>query len=441
MYMYRLVPLLALMVVAAPCWPAPSAPLATTFPLGVYWPWERVQALADRANLDKWTYVERCLDDMRAHNVDSVWAVNLGIDDLPRLADRMTARDMHLVPALSELHYNVSWRRNNWTYLEQYSRRAVRAGAESPAILAWCLCDEPPRSIVGEMEKYRQRFVSWGAKQPVVVVTMWGDSPTYADKTDFAAVCTDVYPFFAPGNPNGPNTPPTSRAWYRQHCTIAANVAYANGKTPWVMPQAYHEVWGPWRYDNKGDVVILPGGILHWRPPTPAEMRWQVWTALAAGVRGFFWFCYAPEPEDHAKQKPYVGSIFPRSLAVKQETPLGFPGALTRPDGSASLQYEALAQTFGALKPLLPLLTGAVPAEAALGQVEPPGLLGTLLNVEAGRRFAVVVNDDPDQAHDFKVRLKGDGDLRDLIHGKVLPRAADGTATVTLAPGDGTLVE
>jgi len=242
--------------------------LSDTFPLGVYWPWERVGPAAELCGMDKWAYVERCLDDMKAHNVDSVWAVNLGIGELPQLSERMAKREMKLVPALGELHYQVDWRMRNWEYLERESRRAIAAAGQSPAILAWALCDEPRTPIVGEMETFRQRFHEWGATQPAVVVTMWGDTVAYADGTDFAAVCPDIYPFFSDGNPNGPNTPASSMAWYRKHCLVAVEAADRNGKTPWLMPQAYHEVWGPWRGARSPSGGLQPGMCL--APPGAA---------------------------------------------------------------------------------------------------------------------------------------------------------------------------
>ncbi|MBI2300320.1 MAG: hypothetical protein HYU66_15470 [Armatimonadetes bacterium] len=415
--------------------------LLGTFPRGVYWPWERVQGLADRMKLEKWAYVEHVLDDMKAHHIDSVWAVNLGIPDLRALADRMAARGMHLVPALGELHYNIDWRRNNWEYLEKESKRAIAAAGDSPAILAWALCDEPGSKIVDEMETFRHKFAEWGAKQPAVVVTMWPDSPTYAEKAGFGSVCTDVYPFFAAGNPNGPNTPASSRAWYRRHAGIAAQAALKAGRTPWIMPQSYLEVWGPWKYDDKGDVVMLPGAILHWRPPTVGETRWMVWGAVGQGVRGFFWFLYPPPPDGAPEAKPYVGPTFPPALAVKEATPLGSPGALVRPDGSATELYAALSEAFAAVETLQPLLAGAMPAEPPFGEVQPPGWIGGLSNAELQRSFALIVNDDTEHEQTLKLYVLKPHDVRDLRTGQVLKRAADNTIAVTLAAGDGTVLE
>jgi hypothetical protein len=49
--------------------------MADSFPLGVYWPWERTAGLAQRNGLEKRDFVERCLDHLKSHGFDAVWAV------------------------------------------------------------------------------------------------------------------------------------------------------------------------------------------------------------------------------------------------------------------------------------------------------------------------------------------------------------------------------
>lgn len=415
--------------------------LGNRFPLGVYWPWERTAGLAKRNGVDKWDFVERCLDNLKRQGFDAVWAVNLGIPDLPGLAQRMAARDMQLVPALGELHYNVQWRRNNWTYLEKESKRAIAAVGDSPAILAWALCDEPRRNLVGEMETFRQKFASWGARQPAVVVTMWPDSPTYAEQAGFETVCTDLYPFFSRGNPNGPNTPAASRSWYRRQTQATLRAAVKNGRTPWIMPQCFLDIWGPWKYDEQLNAVLLPGSILHWRQPTVGEIRWQVWSAAAAGVKGFFWFVFLPPPQDQPDAKPYVGPTFPPTLAVKEATPVGGPGGLLRPDGSETPECLAAAEAFASIRPLRSLLQDAAPLAEPCGTVSSPGWIGALRNATADRTFAALVNDDTDQQQTLKVTLSKPYRVRDLRSGNWLERSADNTVLVTLGPGDGTFLD
>ncbi len=420
---------------------AESPGLAGSFPLGVYWPWERTAGLAKRNGLEKWVFVERCLDNLKRQGFDAVWAVNLGIPDLPGLAQRMAAREMKLVPALGELHYNVAWRRNNWTYLEKESKRALAAAGGSPTVLAWALCDEPRQPLIGEMETFRRKFVEWGATRPAVVVTMWPDSPAYAEQTGFGAVCTDVYPFFSAGNPNGPNTPTSSRSWYRRHAQITAQAARKAGRPPWIMPQCFVDVWGPWKYDEQLNAVMLPGAILHWRQPSVGEVRWQMWSAVGVGIQGFFWYVYLPPPADRAEAKPYVGSTFPPALAVKEAKSTGGPGGLLRPDGAATPECLAVAEEFVALRPLLPLLKGAVQSDRPCGKVSPPGWIGGLRNPHLNRTFLVVVNDDTDHEQTLKLALPKPRDLRDLLSGKVLKHDPDNNVAVKLRPGAGTLLE
>ena len=129
------------------------------------------------------------------------------------------------------------------------------------------------------------------------------------------------------------------------------------------------------------------------------------------------------------------------ALAVKEARSLHAPGALLRPDGTATPECLAVAEAFAAIKPLRLLLKGAVPADSPFGEVAPPGWIGGLTNPELKRTFAVVVNDDTDHGQALKVRLPSPHDVRDLRNGQVLKCAADDTVTVKLRPGDGTLVE
>ena len=133
---------------------------------------------------------------------------------------------------------------------------------------------------------------------------------------------------------------------------------------------------------------------------------------------------------------------------MKQSTPLHAPGGLVRPDGSATPEYLAVAEAFSALKPLLRLLSGAVPADPPFGKVASPGWIGGLTNSELKRTFAAVVNDDTDHGQTLTVHLLKPyddllkpHDVRDLRTGQVLKRAADNTVAVKLGPGDGTLLE
>jgi len=416
-----------------------AAEAANPFPLGVYWPWERVCGHAQRLGMDKWQLVDQRLADMQAHHVDTVWVVNLNIKDLGPLAEACVAHKINLIPALSELHYSLEWRRNNWDYLEKQSKAALAAAGESPAVIAWALCDEPRKPIVAEMEQFRVKFGEWGAKQPGIVVTMWPDTPTYARETGFPLLCTDIYPFFSDKNPNGPNPAHVSRGWYRRQAQMTVTSALENGKTPWVMPQMFADIWGPWKYDAQGDMTILPGGVMHWRGPSVGETRWQIWSALGLGAQGVLFYVHESPVKDNADKPPYEGKTFPESMKATEEKALHMAGGLIHPDGSATAQYDAMSEAFAQVRKLLPVLQGAKPVDMWPVQVSAPGWIG-LLQTPDKKQLLVVVNDDTDQARELKLTGEVKG-LRNLRTGKVLKAGKDGAVLLKLEPGDGTVLE
>ena len=376
--------------------------LTGSFPLGVYWPWERTAGLAKRNGLEKWAFVERCLDNLKSQGFDAVWAVNLGIPDLPGLAQRMADREMKLVPALGELHYNIDWRRNNWTYLEKESKRALEAAGASPAILAWALCDEPGRDLVGEMETFRRKFIEWGAKQPAVVVTMWPDSPVYAEQAEFGAVCTDIYPFFSAGNPNGPNTPAMSRSWYRRHAQI---------------DRPGGEESRPHALDHAAVLRGYLGPMEVRRAPRRSDAARRV-PALAAaecgrgalagmerhrgGGAGVLLVCLSAATCGPTGGQALCRPGLPAGAGGEAATSVHAPGGLLRPNGDATPECLAVAEAFAAMRRLLPLLEGRRTGRSAFRRglaawvdrrPHQPGL---------NRTFAVVVNDDTDHGQTLK---------------------------------------
>jgi len=126
---------------------------------------------------------------------------------------------------------------------------------------------------------------------------------------------------------------------------------------------------------------------------------------------------------------------------VKAATSARGPGGLLRPDGTATPECQAVAEAFAAIRPLLPLLKGAVPADPPCGKISPPGWTGGLRNPDLNRTFTVVVNDDTDHEQTLRISLLNPRDMRDLRSGKILKRAPDNNVAVKLGPGDGTLLE
>ena len=108
------------------------------------------------------------------------------------------------------------------------------------------------------------------------------------------------------------------------------------------MGGIFQEPWGNRGYDAKGNIIYGVGAGPNFRMPTPAEVRWQNWSALAAGARGLIHFSLifapgkaGPSPEPMPENKRL-------SWGFKETTNSNSPGGILYPDGRSTPQYEAM---------------------------------------------------------------------------------------------------
>jgi len=412
--------------------------LAEFMPMGVYLPWGRIISNAEHNGVEKWTWIANSLAGMREHHINTIWVVGLTIEDFGPLIDLCESYDMKIIPDLVELTYSVPVYRNNWTYLEEQARRAIAVAGNSSSIIAWCLCDEPPVDMVSEMEFYRQSFQQWGAEQPTVTVTQWSVTPTYGAETEFEALCVDVYPFFYNGDLSITSL---SQSYYQRSVGMAVTAALETGKTAWVMPQMFASAEGPWSYTAGYDFMALPGSVVGWRTPTCAEVRWQVWSALANGMKGFIFFLYNADSDVQPDATPYTGTDYPPEYIISDTTVIPGCGGFVRPDGQSTLQYETLSETFAALDSLQSLLLPAVLADSAIGELLVAASLGNFYSPSRKISFAVLANNDIEQEQTIWLRLNRRQIVCDLLTKKQYEPDADNIILVPLEPGMAAVLE
>lgn len=453
----RLAVLLAASVfVGSACGQVPDAERPPGYvPFGVYIAWERIDGLAKFNEMEKWQFVGGMLDVLKAHHVDSIWVVNILIPDLPPLLRLAAERDIRVFPGLAEIHYDIDWRHNNWTYYEE-QRTAIRAaldtaGDAAKALGGYVLCDEPRAAVLEGMEQLRQRFAGMDPTRPAFAVTQWPVTPVAIEKTRAPILCTDLYPFFAPGNQNGPHTPPASRAFYVNNLLRYSAALRDAIRVHWVMFQCFTEVWGPWQYDEAFHTIALPGSYVNWVCPTEAQMRWQVWAGLRCGSKGFFCFLAnpaAPNPATAEAQAPDIAAMgalpIPRT---EQPTDVG-PSALINPDLTPTAQLRAMAEAWAQIAPHQQLICRWQSSDAVLAQVEAPCSAGIFqLSAEAGEKqyYAVITNDDFD--NEARSEIHFDATVKkatDLVNDRELELEDHGfgaRSEVLLPPGGGTILK
>jgi hypothetical protein len=418
---------------------------AELFPRGVYWPQERVAWLAAKAGQDAWTYSDRLLAELHdRQHCNLIWVVNIGTDDLKRLAAAGAAHGV-AVAGTPEVVY---WWRQHRT--SEFAVRTAREIADrlsrAEGLCAYVLIDEPRTWELSYLDDIRRELGLLDSTRPGVTVTMTYDTLAAVHRTGFPIITTDVYPFFFEGNPNGPNPAPVSRAYYRQETETFARACAQAGKTFWVMPGAFAEIWGDWYYDKDMNVVAQPGAYINWRMPTPGETRWQVWQGLAAGAKGVIFFVLFPPGNDRTAEtspSPPARDSFPR---IAKATPTGQPAALLNIDSTPTAQMAAMGAAYADVERLAPVLQ-------SLSRSNFPAVFaGGPLHCETfhdgkGNLYAIVVNDNTDQAVTGEITLlPGIERVRDLRAGRELPVAAPRKdslqrATVSLEPGGGTLLQ
>jgi len=422
-----------------------AAHAADLLPLGVYWPQERVGWLAQKAGLDPWEYQDRVLARLHdEHGCNMIWVVNIGTDDLIRLCALAAKHDMVVVGTPEPV---IWWRQHRTPeFAVKCAEESVKRLADAPGFGGYVLIDEPRAWELPYLDAIRAELERLDPRHPTIMVTMRGDTPPAIQRTDFGIITSDIYPFFADKSPNGPNPAPASRGYYRLCAQAFGEQCQARRKTLWMMPQAFSEIWGDWYYDAQGHCIAQPGAYLHWRMPTVGETRWQIWEAVANGAQGVIFFVLFPPGNDRTADSPPGNpqdNPFPK---IAETLNTAQPAALLNADSSDTPQLIAMGEEFASIARLTPLLRGLQLSPFPAVFVQPPFHARTLRD-EPGNLYAAIVNDNTDEPTTAEIAvLPGVSGLRDLKREADVAQTTgdqDGLlhATLTLAPGDGTLLQ
>ncbi len=424
--------------------PADRAP--DFVPLGAYLSWERVGACAAANGIDRWDDATRRLDALHANHVNLLWVTNMSGDDLPRLIAECEKRGLLLMPSVDAIEAKVDWRwADGGTYYDAAIPSVLKAAGDSKTLAGWVLSDEPEEKCFPRLETLRLKFRAADPDRFCTSVLMWPQAPQVSEHVKLPVVCVDIYPFFGPGDPNGPHTDDSSKGFYRREANALVVSVEKAETVGWVMGMCFSDIWGPRKYDEKGHLIALPGAYLHWRAPTLAEMRWQVWESFRSGAKGFVCYTLAPEAPDPSTATAPTPDVEWKNVLAKTETDLG-PNALTNPDCSATPQLEELGRVYERIAPHSALIRRWKRSDSQALMTEGDGQLQTFTDSDTKGLYAVVLNDNLHEARD--VTLHADklvASLTNLVNGQTIALTSklDGTgntATLRLESGEGAIV-
>ena len=154
----------------------------------------------------------------------------------------------------------------------------VKAYKNHPAMLAWYLNDERPRSLVPELREYYNTIRKADPSHPCyIVLCNMADLKYFADTTDVIGV--DPYPI------------PSSPLVAVGDDTELANKAVGNHKPVWVVPQGF--AWYQFNSTNPDRAHIPTDEELRTgRAPNYEESRCMAYLAIANGAKGLVYFSY-----------------------------------------------------------------------------------------------------------------------------------------------------
>jgi hypothetical protein len=420
------------------------------FPLGVYWPGEFTFRDQQIPKL-RWQAIDQTLELLAAHHVNAIWLTHVDAKEGAEFARHAAKRGIYLVASLGELSSeNPGVRKSAPDTLVQ---RVLAAWGDAPAPIAWGLGDEPRAEYMHELANLAAAWKHAG--QPTTTVVMPGDAPAAATQLAVSALCTDIYPYFSAGNPNGPDTHAASTGFLLDAGGRVRRWTQTQpGMRYWLMGAIFQEPWGPRELDAQGNLVYLPGGGPHFRMPTPAEVRWESWGALATGAKGLFHFSLFFNPRADPTAKP-LGPDLP--FGVKERTNSGAPGGMLYMDGRPTPQFTAMGECFARLAKITPVFATLQPTNEFVafhakgwpnvGDVVQPFI------APDGTYYLLVVNGNLAADADVPVNVAGEVEtVTDVISGHAIPLISTARhsfepigkpfrqARVKLAPGDGTLL-
>ncbi len=398
-------------------------PLGSFFPYGVYAGGGNPENTPVKDEAERRAMYDRVCKDLAQHHMNCVWPNNLNFSSLPMWLEAARRHGIRVIPQGGgpPAFVRAKWFKGKEDFarrVEPFYKALAEKHRHDPALLAWSLTEEnrPTEWFYEAIADLTRKMAQWDPKHPVITLdnkapTAWLNARIVRPK----ALSRDVYVFFADGR-NGPVGPIGYRSLLTRECQRFREAAAQIDAPYWIMGQGM-KITG----------YRAGKGRAAYRYPTPEEIRWQVWTSIQEGAKGFFYFYYRGQP------KPRESGEFIEGLrgATGEETP----------------QYRMAGEVGRLLKSLAPLLLQldvAPPHRSVVYWENTPVTGQTFIHRKTGQRFLIAVNHDCAKAQPVGIELgywpgmlAKDQKLFDLRTDKPYDYASIKSAM--LLPGDGTV--
>lgn len=223
--------------------------------------------------------------------------------DMTAFLDRMHERGLKLVYCMNDVYpgaeHTITW--EGITGNDKVAAAVLDAYKNHPAVIAWYLNDELPRTMAPALEEYYNLFKTRDANHPCFIVLCQRKDLAYLQHTT-DILGGDPYPI--------PNEPVTRVS----HFADKMNESVRGTKPCWLVPQAF----GWYQYkskDNDRGHTPTPEELKTGRAPTREEARAMTYLSLVHGAKALIYYCYydmrvLPQyPEMWAWMKDIAGEV------------------------------------------------------------------------------------------------------------------------------------
>lgn len=316
--------------------------------------------------------------------------------------------------------------RISWTMVEEDDWKDVIGGivrdyAPHPALFGYYLQDEPSHQLFQPLGQISREFLKRDPQHlpyinlfPTYASVEQLGTPTYADHLEKfltivrpAVLSYDHYCLMKDG---------TDRPDYFENLALIREHGLAHGVPPWN--------------------IILSAPHLSYRDPSAAEMRWQVYTSLAYGMKGLMYFTYWTEKSWETNGVAIVNSE-------------GKPARLYPIIQQLNAEIKALGRTLLGLISTGVFHTGEVPTGCArLGgdaliqvSANAPLVLGFFRDA-TGTQYVMIVNRNHKQPAEFDATFKPHTTMVTELRaagGEAVLKPTNRKLHLKLEPGDGKL--
>ena len=428
-------------------------------PTGAFWAWERTAPCAAYAKKELWEFVDSQMKMLSANGYDTLWFVNIGTADMQRVLKVAEKNNMRVLlnTGLLDAVYSGA---GSLAGLERTAWSTFKNIGGSKALLGYVGKDEPLLCDTENMSTFYRLMKEVDPARDLIVCTMNRQTLTYVRDTPMPVACSDLY-YFGSEKSTQLCQPHESQPELTKALETYCLAASEHSKHFWFFGQMFSDVWG--RHWRRGDkLVVEPGAYLHWKMPTDAESRWQIWEALRLGAKGMLFYVLQPPMQlevppakaTEAWQLRRVKSM--DSLAataagwknqplVSKEIEIDAGEGMIDMDGTPRPQLLATAPAMRLIRKHEKLL---LDRELASVPVFFPGDSMTDVNTfeSQGRLIGVVVNRDLHNSHNARVLIPYN--VQTVVNletrAQIQVDAADGVFkafTINLPAGGGALLE